>query len=133
MNQSSAHDRIHVAKSNLFMPAADPSHLPTTSFAEALVDPGGTFRDPTEVAEHPRFTREEKRAVLISWARDELMLEHVAKEALPELKPHSRIDAVVEALSHIDACAAAEYAKAAGAIRARRQERAFAGLKPSCA
>jgi len=57
------------------------------------------FRDPSEVLEHPWFTDEEKKAVLMSWARDELVVEQVASNVMPEPRPKWRIDAVIEALS----------------------------------
>jgi hypothetical protein len=88
------------------------------SFVEALVDPVNVFADPAEVAEHPWFTHEEKRTILLSWARDELVVEQVAKKLTPELQPRSRIDAVIEALSQFDPPAASEYRAAAAAIRA---------------
>ncbi len=88
------------------------------SFVEALVDPVNVFADPTEVVEHPWFTHEEKRTVLLSWARDELVVEQVAKKLTPELQPRSRIDAVIEALSEFDPPAAGEYLSAVAAIRA---------------
>jgi hypothetical protein len=111
----------HRAKS--FMPP-----VTTSTYVEALVDPGGVFRDPAEIAEHPWFTREEKRTILLSWARDELVLEQVANRSLPELKPKSRIDRVVEALAQFDRNAAAEYRAAVRSIRAqplRRSSRAI--------
>ena len=88
------------------------------SFVEALIDPVNVFADPTEVAEHPWFTHEEKRTILLSWARDELVVEQVATKLTPELQPRSRIDAVIEALSEFDPPAASEYLAAAAAIRA---------------
>src|ERR687894_2121398 len=88
------------------------------SFVEALIDPVNVFGDPHEVVEHPWFTHEEKRTILLSWARDELLLEQVANKTLPELKPRSRIDAVIEALARFDAPAAGEYLSAVAAIRA---------------
>jgi len=89
------------------------------SFVEALVDPANVFGDPTEVVEHPWFTPEEKRTILLSWARDELVLEQVTKRIASDLRPHSRIDAVIEALAEFDAPAAGEYLSAVAAIRAR--------------
>jgi len=74
-------------------PQAFTPALTMPSYVEALVDPGGMFRNPAEVAEDAWFSREEKRTVLLSWARDELVLEQVASTALPELKPRSRIAA----------------------------------------
>lgn len=88
------------------------------SFVEALIDPVNVFADPAEVAEHPWFTHEEKRTILLSWARDELVVEQVAKKLTPELQPRSRIDAVIEALSEFDPSAAGEYLSAVAAIRA---------------
>lgn len=88
------------------------------SFVEALVDPVNVFGDPVEVVEHPWFTDEEKRTILLSWARDELVVEQVAKKLTPDLQPKSRIDEVVEALSRFDPPAAGEYLSAVAAIRA---------------
>jgi hypothetical protein len=88
------------------------------SFVEALIDPVNVFGDPHEVVEHPWFTDEEKRTILLSWARDELVVEQVAKKVTPELLPKSRIDAVLEALSQFDPSAAGEYLSAVAAIRA---------------
>jgi len=93
------------------------------SFVEALIDPVSVFRDPSEVVDHPWFTDEEKKAILMSWARDELVVEQVASKVMPELKPRSRIDAVIAALSRFDAPAAAEYLSAATCLRGARQGR----------
>ena len=92
----------------------------TSTYVDALVDPGGVFRDPAEIAEHPWFTREEKRTILLSWTRNELVLEQVANRSLPELKPRSRIDAVIDTLAQFDAHAASEYRSAVGAIRTQK-------------
>ena len=104
------------------------------SFVEALIDPAAVFRDPHDVAEHPWFTDQEKRTVLLSWARDELVLEQVASRALPELRPRSRVDAVIEALGRFDPRAAGEYRSAVARIRAepkgRRRERIVEGAGP---
>lgn len=103
-------------------PHSLPAHS-TESFlpplAETLVDPRSAFRHPAEVVTHPLLSREEKRTILISWIRDEIMLEHMASHVLPELKPASQIEAVMRALQDIDPHAAAEYHAAAQAIRAR--------------
>ena len=96
-----------------------PSDRFEPSFVEALVDPVNVFGDPVEVVDHPWFTDEEKRTILLSWARDELVVEQVASKLTPELQPKSRIDAVVEALAQFDAPAAGEYLSAVAAIRAR--------------
>jgi hypothetical protein len=93
------------------------------SFVEALLDPVSVFEHPMQVAEHPWFTDEEKRTILLSWARDELVAEQVSSRLAPELRIRSRIDAVVEALSQFDEAAADEYQSACSAIRARRPKR----------
>jgi hypothetical protein len=110
--------------------AIDASCISSPSFTEALVDPVNLFRDPTEVVEHPWFTHEEKRTILLSWARNELLLEQVANKTLPELKPRSRIDAVIEALARFDAPAAGEYLSAVAAIRASHLRRPFKRAMP---
>lgn len=96
------------------------------SFVEALVDPVNVFDHPREVVEHPGFTHEEKRTVLLSWARDGLVAEQVTSRLAPELGIRSRIDAVVEALAAFDAAAAAEYTSAVALIRSRRSKRRLA-------
>jgi len=89
-------------------------------FVAALIDPVSVVRHPREVADHPWFDHDEKRTILMSWARDELVVEQGCARVMPELRIRSRIDAVVEALSQFDASAADEYRSAAAAIRARR-------------
>lgn len=119
MNQGTTIDhRAGAPQAGEFMPGLCASQVSRPSLTEALVDPGGTFSDPGEVVGYPWFTREEKRTILLSWARDELLLEQVASRTLPELRPKSRIDAVIEALSQCDPMAAAEYRRAAASIRA---------------
>ena len=54
----------------------------------------------------PWFSDQEKRTILLSWVRDELVKEQVA------VKPHSQIDAVIEALWDFDPPAAGEYLSA---------------------
>jgi hypothetical protein len=93
------------------------------SFVEALVDPVTVFDHPREVVEHPGFTHQEKRTILLSWARDELMAEQVTSRLAPELGIRSRIDAVVEALATFDNAAAAEYTSAVALIRSKRGKR----------
>ncbi len=93
------------------------------SFVEALVNPVSVFGDPREVIEHPWFTDQEKRTILLSWARDELVVEQVASEVMPNLEPNSRIDAVIEALSRFDAPAAGEYLSAIARIRGAGKRR----------
>ncbi|MCB5176982.1 hypothetical protein [Microvirga lenta] len=96
-----------------------PEDLCRPSFLDALLDPAAVFRHPAEVVDHPWFTDEEKRTILLSWVRDELVIEQVSKGAAPDLTPRSRIDDVIEALSRFDPCAAGEYLSAAASIRAR--------------
>jgi hypothetical protein len=129
MKQRTAIDiRTGSCQTQAVVSAIDPSSIMMPSYTEALVDPGGVFRNPADVVEHPWFTREEKRTVLVSWARDELVLENVANRSLPELKPRSRIDAVIEALSQIDPHGAAEFRAAVSAIRAQHVRRSFSGI-----
>lgn len=99
---------------------AVPGDLSCPSFLDALVDPAAAFRDPSEVVEHPRFTDDEKRTILLSWVRDELVIEQVAGKAAPDLGARSRIDTVIEALSHFDPCAAGEYLSALASLRKGR-------------
>ena len=106
-------------------PAIDMPGLSEPSFVEALVNPAGVFRDPEEVVHHPWFTHEEKRTILLSWVRDELVIEQVARQALPELRPESRIDAVIQALAQFDPRAAGEYRSAAASIRAHHLGSSF--------
>jgi hypothetical protein len=100
--------------------------LSKPSFVEALVDPVNVFDHPSEVVEHPGFTCEEKRTILLSWARDELVAEQVTSGLAPELRIRSRIDAVVEALATFDHAAAVEYTSATAMIRGRHGKRRLA-------
>jgi hypothetical protein len=96
------------------------------SFVDALVDPVNIFASPQEVVDHPWFSDEEKRTILLSWARDELVIEQVASRVMPDLQVKSRIDAVVAALASFDATAAGEYVSAVQTIRGtknRKQDR----------
>src|SRR4051812_45570182 len=98
-------DEGHAYRSRIGMaltggPGAGTSGVSEPSFVEALVDPTSVFRHPQEVAHHPWFTDQEKRAVLLSWARDELTAEQLASKMAPELELTSCIDAVVEVLAH---------------------------------
>jgi len=115
------------SRSGLRQPQAFTPAITMPSYVEALIDPGSVFRNPAEVEEHPWFNREEKRTVLLSWARDELVLEQVANRTLPELKPRSRIDAVIEALAQFDPHAAGEYRGAVRSIRAQGLRRSSSG------
>jgi hypothetical protein len=94
------------------------------SFVEALIDPVNIFADPGEVVEHPWFSDEEKRTILLSWARDELVIEQVAGRVMPDLQVKSRIDSVIQALAVFDPTAAGEYLSAVQAIRGDRKRTA---------
>ena len=102
---------------------ADVSAVSEGSFVEALAHPACVFRHPEEVAHHPWFTDQEKRAVLLSWVRDELVAEQLACKAAPELVLVARTDAVVEALAHYDAGSADEYRSAAMTLRRQPKQR----------
>ena len=91
---------------------------------EALAHPARVFRYPEEVVHHPWFTDQEKRLVLLSWVRDELVAEQLACKAAPELELNARTDLVIEALAHYDARAADEYRSAAATIRGHPKQRA---------
>jgi F0F1-type ATP synthase delta subunit len=106
-----------LANTNQQTPAIDGPGPSERSFVEALVDPASVFRDPEEVVHHPWFTHQEKRTILLSWVRDELVVEQVASKTLPELRSRSRIDAVIKALAQFDPQAAGEYRSAAASIR----------------
>ncbi len=93
------------------------------SFVEALVDPVNIFGHPREVVEHPWFSDEEKRTILLSWARDELVIEQVAGKVMPDLQVKSRIDAVIEALALFDPTAAGEYLSAVQTIRGNKNRK----------
>ena len=100
-----------------------PPGVSEPSFVEALVDPVNTFGHPREVVEHPWFSDEEKRTILLSWARDELVIEQVAGKVMPDLGVKSRIDAVIEALALFDPTAAGEYLSAAQSIRGNKNRK----------
>jgi hypothetical protein len=104
-------------------PGAGTSGVSEPSFVEALVNPTSVFRHPQEIVHHPWFTDQEKRAVLLSWARDELTAEQLASKAAPELELTSCIDAVVEVLAHYDPLAASEYRSALATIRRQPRKR----------
>ena len=108
-------------RTNLLISAANPgtdargvSEIPVV---EALAHPACVFRHPEEVVHHPWFTDQEKRMVLLSWVRDELVAEQLACKVAPELELVARMDAVIEALAHYDPRAADEYRSAAATLR----------------
>src|SRR4051794_41241762 len=102
-------------------PGADASAASGASFVDALAHPGCVFRHPQEVVHHPWFTDQEKRLVLLSWVRDELVAEQLACKAAPELELVARTDAVIEALAHYDPRAADEYRSAVATLRRPKQ------------
>ncbi len=102
-------------------PGAETAGTSEPSFVEALVNPTSVFRHPQEVAHHPWFTDQEKRMVLLSWVRDELVAEQLACKAAPEQQLVARTDAVIEALAHYDPRAADEYRSAAATLRRPKQ------------
>jgi len=104
-------------------PGADASGVSEASFVEALAHPACVFRHPEEVAHHPWFTDQEKRMVLLSWVRDELVAEQLACKVAPELELMARTDAVIEALAHYDPGAADEYRSAAATLRQQPKQR----------
>jgi hypothetical protein len=100
------------------------------SFVDALVDPVNIFASPQEVADHPWFSDEEKRTILLSWARDELVIEQVASRVMPDLQVKSCIDAVVAALASFDATAAGEYLSAVQTIRGTKNRKQARRMLP---
>jgi hypothetical protein len=119
MNQTIARDVDHIQHNTHSLPT-NSSCFSMPSLADALADPRSAFQHPAEVVTHPLLSGQEKHAILISWARDEIMLERMANGVLPELKPKSQIDRVIAALRRVDPQAAAEYRSTVASIRARR-------------
>jgi len=97
-------------------PQRGTAHGPSC-LVQALIDPGEVFARPSDVLDDPTLTDAEKRAVLLSWARDELVIEQVVMRVMRELGVRSRITAVVDALAELDPTAGDTYAAAARAIR----------------
>src|SRR3954462_5462319 len=104
-------------------PSTEARGMSETSFVEALAQPACVFHHPEEVVHHPWFTDQEKRLVLLSWVRDELVAEQLACKVAPELELMARTDAVVEALAHYDPRAADEYRSAAATLRQQPKQR----------
>jgi len=104
-------------------PGTDARGVSETSFVDALAHPACLFRHPEEVVHHPWFTNQEKRIVLLSWVRDELVAEQLACKAAPELDLIACTDAVIEALAHCDPRAADEYRSAAATLRRPPKQR----------
>ena len=104
-------------------PGPDARGVSEVSFVDALAHPACVFRHPEEVVHHPWFTDQEKRLVLLSWVRDELVAEQLACKGARELELVARTDAVIEALAHYDPKAADEYRSAAATLRRPPKER----------
>ncbi|WP_082552671.1 hypothetical protein [Methylobacterium sp. Leaf456] len=84
----------------------NPSGAPAASFEawQALIAPGDVFRHPREVLVHPHLSREEKRAILASWASDACALEDApALRCLTGSKSEPvSVDTVFAALAELD-------------------------------
>lgn len=102
-------------------PLPDAAGPAAWSLAEALAAPALVFGEPGAVLAHPGFDAEEKRIVLLSWARDALALEELAETGLPEARTASRAEAAIEALALFDPAAAAEMRAALAALRPKRR------------
>jgi hypothetical protein len=100
------------------------------SFVDALVGPVNIFASPQEVVDHPWFSDEEKRTILLSWAHDELVIEQVTSRVMPDLQVKSRIDAVVAALASFDPTAAGEYLSAVQTIRGTKNRKQACRMFP---
>lgn len=84
-------------------------------FVDALLDPRTAFASPDVIADHPWLSREEKRLILWSWARDVLRDAH---EGVAKPDPSA---AVLSALTRFDPAAADEFEGAFAAVAADRE------------
>ena len=114
------HTNPMISTANL---GTDARGVSEVSFVDALAHPACVFRHPEEVVHHPWFTDQEKRMVLLSWVRDELVAEQLACKVAPELELIARTDAVIEALAYYDPRAADEYRSAAATLRRQPKQR----------
>ena len=72
-------------------------------YSDALPSPGRVFSHPAEVVRHPGLTREEKRAILASWASDACAVEDApALRRLPGASEPVWVDDVLAALRALD-------------------------------
>ncbi len=70
---------------------------------DALLSPGRVFSHPAEVVRYPSLTREEKRAILASWASDACAVEAAPTlRRLPGASEPVRVDDVLAALRALD-------------------------------
>ena len=93
------------------------------SLAEALANPAAFYASPRDLASDPELWPDEKRALLLSWARDALAIEQLAMGGFSEIAAQSRAEAVIDALKRLDPHAADEYRSALAAIRGERRQR----------
>ena len=71
--------------------------------SDVLLSPGRVFSHPAAVVRHPGLTREEKRAILASWASDACAVEAApALRRLPGASEPVRVDDVLAALRALD-------------------------------
>ena len=100
------------------------------SLAEALANPAAHYASPRDLVADPDLWPDEKRALLLSWIRDALAIEQLAKGGFAEIAAESRADAVLDALGRIDPHAAAEYRAALDTNRGERRRRALFRRRP---
>lgn len=84
-------------------------------FVDALLDPRTAFASPQAIADHAWLSREEKRLILWSWARD------VLREARDGVAAPSAPEAVLAALARFDPAATDEFAGAFAAVAVGRE------------
>ncbi len=97
-------------------PWADSPHLDL----DALLHPARAFARPRDVVADPDLTRDEKRAILASWASDACAVEAApALRCAPGSAQPVSVDAILEALRELDKAVA----EPEGAAWLRRQMR----------
>jgi hypothetical protein len=72
---------------------------------DRLLHPAGAFRTPMEVVNDPDMTKQEKRAILASWASDACAVEAAPLRQAPDTPAPVTVDHVLEALRTLDAAA----------------------------
>ncbi len=92
-----------------------PTAMVGRPFVDALLDPRTAFASPDVVANHAWLSREEKRLILWSWARDIL---REARDATGEAVP----EPVLTALARFDPAAADEFEGAFAVLSADRRD-----------
>jgi hypothetical protein len=101
-----------------------------TSLAEALANPAAHYASPRDLVSDPDLWPDEQRTLLLSWIRDAVAIEQLAKAGFADIAAESRADAVLDALGRIDPHAAAEYRTALDTIRGERLRRALFQRRP---